>query len=63
MSHNTCDQYNDLVPRLTAADGTLAEAHTYELLDTVLAREELEAIVGGMLCLIGRNPCASADRV
>jgi hypothetical protein len=63
MSHNTFDQFNDLVTRLAAADGTLAEEHAHEILDTALAREELEAIVAGMMCLIERNQYASADRV
>ena len=48
MSHNTFDQFNDLVTRLAAADGTLAEERSHELLDTELAREELEAIVAGL---------------
>ena len=47
MSHNTSSQFSDLVTRLTSADGTLAEAHSHEILDTELAREVLEAIVGG----------------
>jgi hypothetical protein len=48
MSHNTFDQFNDLVTRLAATDGTLAAAHSHKLLDTELAREVLEAIVGGL---------------
>ena len=47
MSHNKFDQFNDLVTRLAAADGTVAEEHSHEILDTELAREVLETIVGG----------------
>ena len=57
MSHNKFDQFNDLVTRLAAADGTVAEENSYEILDTELAREVLEAIVGGMICTIP-NPYA-----
>jgi hypothetical protein len=53
MSQNKFDQFNDLVTWLATADGTLAAEHSHELLDTELAREVLEAIVGGM---IGDNP-------
>ena len=48
MSHNKFDQFNDLVTRLAAADGTVAEEHSHEILDTELAREVLETIVGGV---------------
>jgi hypothetical protein len=47
MSHNTFNQFNALVTRLAAADGTLAEARSHEILETELAREVLEAIVAG----------------
>jgi hypothetical protein len=47
MAHNKFDQFNDLVTRLTGADGTVAEEGSHEILDTELAREVLEAIVGG----------------
>lgn len=49
MSQDTFDQFNDLVTRLAAADGTLAAEHSPELLNTALAREMLEAIVGGQM--------------
>jgi hypothetical protein len=48
MSHNTFDQFNDLVTRLAAADGTVAAERSHEILDTELAREVLEAIVAGL---------------
>jgi hypothetical protein len=63
MSHNKFDQFHALITQLAAADGTLAEERAPELLDTALAREVLEAIVGGRLCLIAGNPYASEDRV
>jgi hypothetical protein len=47
MSHDKLNPCNNLVTRLAAADGTLEEARSHELLDTELAREVLEAIVGG----------------
>jgi hypothetical protein len=49
MSHNKFDQFNDLVTRLAAADGTLADERSHAILDTELAREVLEAIVGGQM--------------
>ncbi|HEY7496099.1 MAG TPA: hypothetical protein VIH59_33975 [Candidatus Tectomicrobia bacterium] len=51
MSHNKVDQFKALVTRLAAADGTIAEGHAREILDAELAREVLEAIVGGQGCL------------
>ena len=48
MSHNTFAQFNDLVTQLDVADGTVAAERSHELLDTALAREVLEAIVGGL---------------
>ena len=47
MSHNQFDQFNALVTRLVAADGTVAAERAHELLDTALAHEVLAAIVGG----------------
>jgi hypothetical protein len=44
---NVDDQFHDLVTRLAAADGTVAEERAPEILDTALAHEMLEAIVGG----------------
>jgi hypothetical protein len=55
MSHNKFDQFNDLVTKL-AADGTVAEARSHEILDTALAREVLTAIVGGRKLASGDNP-------
>ncbi|HEY7495663.1 MAG TPA: hypothetical protein VIH59_31735 [Candidatus Tectomicrobia bacterium] len=48
MTHNIFDQFNALVTRLAAADGTLAVERSDEILDTALAREVLAAIVAGM---------------
>jgi hypothetical protein len=48
MSHNKFDQFNDLVTRLAAADGTVTAERSQELLDTALTREVLAAIVGGV---------------
>jgi hypothetical protein len=56
MSHNKFDQFNDLVTRLAATDGTIADERSQELLDTELAREELEAIVAGIWNRITINP-------
>lgn len=47
MSQNTFDQFNDLVTRLAAADGTIAEERSHEVLATELACEILESVVGG----------------
>lgn len=47
MSHNPCDQYNDLVPQRPAAEGTVPTEHAHEILDTALAPEVLAGIVGG----------------
>jgi hypothetical protein len=58
MSHNTFDQFNALVTRLAAADGIVAAERSHEILDTELAREVLEAIVGGRIrvCHFSDNP-------
>ena len=56
MTHNTFAQFNDLVARLVAADGTVAEELARELLDTEPAREVLTAIVGGRKLASGDNP-------
>jgi hypothetical protein len=55
MTHTKFDQFNDLVTRLAAADGTVAAEHSHEILDTELASEVLEAIVAGMYSYDSRN--------
>jgi hypothetical protein len=55
MSHNTFDQFNDLMARLTAADGTVAEEHSHELPDIQLTTEVLDTIVGGLSLKKGRG--------
>lgn len=49
MSHNKFDQFNDLVTRFAAADGTLAEEQSQEILSTELAHEVLDAIAAGRI--------------
>lgn len=49
MSHTKLNQFKDLVVRLAAADGTLAEEQSQEILATKLAREVLDAIVAGRI--------------
>ncbi|HEY7495662.1 MAG TPA: hypothetical protein VIH59_31730 [Candidatus Tectomicrobia bacterium] len=56
MTRNTFDQFNDLMARLMAADGTVAEELAHELLDSELAREVLAAIVGGRNLASEDNP-------
>ena len=48
MSNTNINQCNDLVARLAAADGTIADEHSHAISDTDLSREVLEAIVGGV---------------
>lgn len=61
MSQNTFDQCNDLITRIATADGTVAAERSYEMLDTELAREMLEAIVGGQMVDNLYEPVALGD--
>ena len=63
MSHNTFDQFNALVTRLTTADGTVAAEHAPELLDTVLAPEVLEALVGGQMSILSQAAASAISAV
>jgi hypothetical protein len=58
MSQNKFDPFNNLVTRLVAADGSVAEERAHEILDIELAREVLEAIVGGFRLEIGGKEAA-----
>jgi hypothetical protein len=53
MTHNTFDQFNALVTRLAAADGTVADERAHDIPDTALSHEVLAAIVGGFRLKIG----------
>jgi hypothetical protein len=48
MSQHTFDQFNHLVTRLAAAEGTVAEEGAYGIPNTELSHEVLAAIVGGL---------------
>jgi hypothetical protein len=63
MSHNTFDQCNDLVTRLTAADGTLAAECSPERLDPELAHEVLAAIVGGQMSILSQAHASAISAI